>query len=168
MPAFEWAPEAILNHGVDHRTVSHAKAFANAWQEVGTVAHRLHTAGNGNVDVARLDTLLREHHCFQSGAADLVDRECGDVVTQPAVERGLPRRRLTLAGGHDVAHDALIDGNGIDAGASNSFADNQRAELRRGEFLECAEKLAGGEADGADDDSFTHRSIVQPSNERIR
>ena len=56
----------------------------------------------------------------------------------------------------DVAHDALVDERRIDAGARDGLANDQRAELRRGEVLQRAEELAGGRPDGADDDGFSH------------
>ena len=118
----------------------------------GAVAHRLHAAGDGDVDVAGRDALRGEHHRLQARAADLVDRQRGDVIGQAAVERGLARRVLAVAGRDDVAHDAFVDGARIDAGAADGLAHDQRAELRRGEVLQRAEKLAGRRADGGDDD----------------
>ena len=44
------------------------------------------------------DALIGEHHRLQAGAADLVDRQRGDVVGQAAVERRLARRVLAEAG----------------------------------------------------------------------
>ena len=43
------------------------------------------------------DALVGEHHRLQARAADLVDRERGDVIGQAAVERRLPRRVLAEA-----------------------------------------------------------------------
>ena len=113
----------------------------------GRVAHRLHAARDGDVDVAGRDPLRRQHHGLQPGAADLVDRHRGDVFGEAAVERRLARRVLPFAGGDDVAHDALVDDAGIDAGAPDRLADGDRAELRRGELFEGSEELAGRRAD---------------------
>ena len=44
------------------------------------------------------DALGGEHHRLQPGAADLVDRQRGDVIGQAAVERRLPRRVLAEPG----------------------------------------------------------------------
>ena len=63
-----------------------------------------------------------------------------------------------------MMHSSTIAG--IDAGAAHGFGDDERAELRRGEVLERAEKLAGRRADGADDDGFTHGAIRSGSDYR--
>ena len=128
----ERAPEAVVDHRVDERAVAHAQSFAHAREQVRGVAHRLHAAGDGDVDVAGGDPLRGEHDGLEARAADLVDRHRGDVLVQAAVERGLARGVLPLAGGDDVAHDALVDGGGIDAGAADGLADGDGAELRSG------------------------------------
>ncbi len=120
----------------------------------GRVAHRFHAAGDRDVDVAGRDPLRRQHHGLQSRAADLVDRQSRDVSREPAVERRLPRGVLAVARLDDVAHDALVDGRRIDAGARDRLAHDQRAELGGLEIFQGAEELAGGGADGGDDDAF--------------
>jgi hypothetical protein len=109
-----------------------------------TIAHRLHAAGDGDVDVADLDSLIREHHGLQTGPADLVDRERGDVIRQAAVERRLPRRVLPEPGRDDVAYDALVDDLRIDARAAHGFGHRQRAELGRRETLSAPRNLPVG------------------------
>ena len=125
-----------VDHRIDDRAVAHAQPFAHARQQVRRAAHRLHAAGDGDLDIAGRDPLRRQHDRLQSGAADLVDRHRGDVIGQPAVERRLPGRILPLAGGDDVAHDALVDGRRIDAGATDGLADDDGAELRGGELFQ--------------------------------
>ena len=41
VPVFERAPQAVVNHQVDDRSISHAESFAHFRDDVGTVAHRL-------------------------------------------------------------------------------------------------------------------------------
>ena len=94
----ERAPQAVVDHRVDDLAVAHAQPFAHARQQVRAVAHRLHAAGDGDVDVAGRDALGGEHHGLQPRAADLVDRQRGDVIGQAAAERRLPRRVLSEAG----------------------------------------------------------------------
>ena len=48
----ERAPQAVVDHRVDDLAVAHAQPVAHARQQVGAVAHRLHAAGDGDVDVA--------------------------------------------------------------------------------------------------------------------
>ena len=120
-----------MDHRVDDLAVAHAQPFAHARQQVRRVAHRLHAAGDRDVDVAGGDALRREHHRLQARAAHLVDRQRRDAIGQPAVERRLPRRVLAEAGRDDVAHDAFVDDGRVDAGARDRFAHDERAELRR-------------------------------------
>ena len=94
----ERAPQPVADHRVDERRVPHAQPFARARQQVRAVAHRLHAAGDGDVDVADGDALGGEHDRLESGAAHLVDGERGDVIGQPAAERRLPRRVLPEPG----------------------------------------------------------------------
>ena len=75
---------------------------------------------------------------------------------EPAVERRLARRVLPLAGGDDVAHDAFVDGGGIDAGAAHRLAHGDGAELGRGEIFQGAEELARRRPGGGDDNRLTH------------
>ena len=109
-------------------------------------------AGHRDLDVAGRDALRREHDRLEAGAAHLVDRQRGDVLAEAALERRLPGRVLAVARLDDVAHDALVDGGGIDPGAGDRFAHRHRAELRRGEVLERAEEFAGGGSDCGEDD----------------
>ncbi len=116
----------------------------------GRVAHRLHAARDGDVDVAGRDALRREHHRLQPGAADLVDREGGDAVAEPAVERGLARRILPVARLDDVPHDALVDERRVDAGARARLRGPRSAPSSVAvSDLQRTEKLAGRGSDGA-------------------
>ena len=120
------------------------RGFTHARQKVRRIAHRLHAARDRDVDVSRGDALGREHHRLQSGSADLIDRQGGDVIVEPAVERGLPRGILTVPRLDDVAHDALIDARRIDPGARDGLAHGQRAKFGGCEVFQGAEKLSGG------------------------
>ncbi len=78
------------------------------------------------------------------------------MIREAAVQSRLARRILPVTGLDDVAHDALIDNRGIDAGARDGFAHDARAEIGGREVLERAEKLSGGRSDGGDDDGVSH------------
>ena len=141
-----------MNHRVDHLGDSHPQPVAGVHQHVGATAHRFHTPRDRDVDVAGRDALRGEHHRLQTGPADLVDGQRGDVVPQAALERRLSRRRLPGARRHHVAHDAFVHQLRFDAGAGNRLADHFRAQLRRRQALQGAEKFSGWKPDGADDD----------------
>src|SRR5438094_513836 len=84
----ERAPQTVVDHRVDDLRVPHAQAVAYARQEVGTAAHRLHSAGDRHVDVAGADALIGEHHGFEAGAAYLINSQRRDMIGQSAPERG--------------------------------------------------------------------------------
>jgi hypothetical protein len=93
---------------------------------------------------------------FETGAADHVDGEGGNVVGEAATKGGLACRVLTEAGGKNVAHDALGDFRGIDRSAFNCSADGDGPELDGGEVRECTEELSDGGPGCTDDDNFAH------------
>ena len=144
----ERAPEAVVDHRIDERAVAHPEPFAHPWQQIRRAAHRLHAAGDRNVDVARRDALRGEHHGLQARPAHLVDGHRRHVVLQPAVERRLSCRILSFARRDHVAHDAFVDGARLDTGAADGLAHGDGAELRRREILQRAEKLARRRANG--------------------
>ena len=141
-----------MNQRIDDFAVAHSEAFANARQQVRRAAHRLHAAGYRDVDVADGDALCCEHHGLEAGAADLVDRQRGDVIREAAVQSRLAGRVLPVTGLDDVAHDAFVDNRGIDAGARDGFAHDPGAEIGGRQILERAKKLSRGGSDGGDDD----------------
>ena len=113
-------------------------------QEVRAVAHRLHAAGDRDVDVTQ-----RRCPAAASITALSPDPQTLLIVSAPTRLARPPRSAACRAGAwpsagaDDVAHDAFVDGRGIDAGALDGFANSQRAELGRPEILQPAEKLAG-------------------------
>src|SRR4029079_5516800 len=80
VPVFEAAPEAVVDHRVDHLAVAHPQTFACARQQVRRVAHRLHPTSDEHRRVARGDTLRSEHHRLQTRATHFVDRQRGYVI----------------------------------------------------------------------------------------
>ena len=56
----------------------------------------------------------------------------------------------------DVAHDAFVDGGGIDAGAADRLAHGDGAELGGGEVFQGTEELAGRRARRGNDNRLTH------------
>ena len=98
------------------------------------------------------EKIVREHRRLHARAAHLVDGRGADAERHARAERGLPRRRLALAGGQHAAHHDLVDGVGRQAGALQRGAAIARgAERGRGDVLEIAEKAAHRRARRADD-----------------
>ena len=79
------------------------------------------------------------------------------MVAQSPVQRRLTSRILPVPGLNHVPHDAFVHDVGIDARASDRFADDEGSELGRREWLQRSEKLAGRRANGGDDDGAVDR-----------
>ena len=56
-PIFHRAPEPIVNHRIDHLGAPHPQPVTGVQQHMGAVAHRFHTPGDRDVDVAGRDAL---------------------------------------------------------------------------------------------------------------
>ena len=119
------------------------------------MGHRLHAAGDDDLELAGADELVGQRDGVEAGQADLVDRQRGDVHRDAALDGGLARRDLARAGLDDVAHDHVVDLVGRDAGALERGLDGDPAEVRGGEVLERAEQPAHRGAGSSDDDGRT-------------
>ncbi len=132
--------------------VAHAQPFAHPRQQVRGAAHRLHAAGHRHSRVAAAIACAASITAFSPEPHTLLTVTAGTASDSPPRERGLPRRGLAETGRDHVAHEAFVDARRIDAGAAHGFADDERAELGRGEVLQRAEELAGGQPRGRQDD----------------
>jgi hypothetical protein len=81
--------EAIVGHRVDGLDVAHAETEAGARQEVGRLAHRLHTAGDADLQIARADRLIGDADRAHAGGADLVDGLGRDLFGAAPLDLGL-------------------------------------------------------------------------------
>src|SRR5680860_1120464 len=101
--------EAVVDHRVDRLDVAHPVAEAGARQQVRRAAHRLHAAGHGDLGVAGADRRVGEPERAHARGADLVDRLRRDLLGDAALDLGLARGDLALAGLQDLAEDDLLD-----------------------------------------------------------
>ena len=76
--------EPVVGHRVDRLHVAHAEAEAGAGQQVGSVRHRLHPAGDADLEVAGADRLVGEPDRAHARGADLVDVSEGTSFGIPA------------------------------------------------------------------------------------
>ena len=145
--------EAIHHHVVDDPVMAGAVAAARLRQQIGRIAHALHAAGQHDLGRAGVDDVMGQHGGLHAGAADLVDGGGAGGVGQFGAARGLPRRRLALAGRQHVAHEHLVDPLRREFCPLQRRADHVGAELvgaEGGQFAhEPAKRGAGG---GKDDD----------------
>src|SRR6266513_783556 len=93
------APEAILDHPVDHLLIAELHAVAHAIYVVRRIRHRLLSTGDHNLPVAGLEP----------GSADLLDGHRGYCRRNSRLDRSLTRGRLSDAALDDVAEDDLLD-----------------------------------------------------------
>ncbi len=151
MDVLEGAPESVIDDGIDDLAVAHAIAGAPLWQQIRRVAHAFHAARDIEVAVARFDGLRGEHDRLEARPADLVDGDGGNVYRHTAADGRLPRGRLSLASGDDVAHNHFIDLAGWDTTrAFDSRANHPRAKLRGRKGRERAQETPGGSTHRAD------------------
>ena len=111
-------------------------------QQKRRAAHALHSARDDEVRVAGANALRREHHRLQPGPADHVRGVCRGRVGDAREQCRLPRRCLTDAGLHHVAHDDVFDLLRVRIRALERLRDRDRAEFRGREFGQPAEELA--------------------------
>ncbi|MNS65827.1 hypothetical protein D3C72_990090 [compost metagenome] len=152
----EGAPQAVVDHRVDQFAVAHAVAVAGLLEQVRRVGHALHAAGDEDLALAHALEGVGHGHGAQARGADLVDGQGRGGHGQTGGDRRLAGRDLAEAGLQHGAHQDVVDGGAIDAGALDGLLDGHRAELDGGEVGQAAAQLAEGGAHGADDDGSTH------------
>ena len=111
-------------------------------QQIGSLAHAFHAAGQDDLGIAGANGLGREHDGLEAGAAHLVDGEGGDGVGQPSLERRLPGRVLADARLQHLADDHLIDQPGRHLGPPQGLGQDRGRELRGRQLRQPAEILA--------------------------
>jgi hypothetical protein len=79
----ERAEQAVVGHRVEHRDVAVLEALARLRQQVRGVGHRLHAAGDDDVELAGADELVGQRDRVDARQADLVDGQGGDVHGMP-------------------------------------------------------------------------------------
>ena len=150
--------QPVPDHQVDERPVAHPVALSRLRQRVRRVRHRLHAAGDDDLDVAGADHRVGDLDRADRGGADLVHRVGRDVDRDPGADRRLARRSLSGAGLQHLAHDHVVDLAALEADALEARADRDRAELGRGIRGEAAVELAERRPDRGDDDGAAHGS----------
>ena len=148
----ERAGERVEGHRVDQRDVAVLEALARLRQQVRRLGHRLHAAGDDDLELAGTDELVGQRDRVEAGQADLVDGQRRDVHRDAALDRGLAGGDLAGAGLDDLAHDHVVDLVGRDAGALERGLDRDAAEVGGGEVLERAEQPAHRGTGTRDDD----------------
>ena len=107
----------------------------------GRLAHRLHAAGDADVEVAGADRLVGEPDRAHARGADLVHGLRGHLLGDAGLDLGLARGDLSLAGLQHLAVDDALDLVGRDLGPIQGLGDRGAAQLGRVEGSEAAAHL---------------------------
>ena len=112
-----------------------ADAPAHAANHVRRLRHGLHSAGQRDFRLAKLDHLRGGHNRLHAGTAQAIDRERRNFHRHSGLKRHMPRavdgisRGLLRVADHDV-----IDLGGPDAGASHGFRGRDGPQIHGGEI----------------------------------
>ncbi len=130
VPAFEPAPEPVVDHRIDSFLVTIFPASAGAHKQMRCTAHALHAPREDNVRITRANRLSREHDSLESGAAYLVDRHGSYRRRQAGLERCLAGGILTNASLQHVPHDRFIDALRLDLRTAIGLSEDNGTQLR--------------------------------------
>ena len=158
----EGAPQAVVDHRVDHRCVTQARARACGRQQVRRVRHRLHAACDRDLELPGADHLVcdRDRGCARQ--AHLVDGEPGHLLRDTGGHGRLPGRDLALTRLQDVSHDGVLDPVGRDAGPAEGLPDHDRAQIDRAQGREPAAELPDRRPGAGHDERPRHGSSLRP------
>src|SRR5436190_20596110 len=123
--------EPVEDHRVDQLAVAEPVAEASLLQQVRSVRHRLHAAGDDALVLARADHGVGDLDRADRRSAHLVDRVRRRLDRQPCADGRLARRSLAGARLEHLAHDHVLRLARLEADTSERRLDGQRAELRR-------------------------------------
>ena len=105
----EDVPQAVVGHRVDQLHVAELHALAGLRQEVRGLGHRLHAAGDDDVELAGPDQLVGQRDRVDAGQAHLVDGQRRHGHRDAALDGRLAGRDLAGAGLQHLAHDHVLD-----------------------------------------------------------
>src|SRR5438105_12012832 len=160
VPAFERAPQPVMDHGVDGLLVTVFPAAARAKEEIWRLTHAFHAAGHEHVRVPRPDRLGGEHDGFETRTAHLVDRDGRGGVRKACLERSVARGILADARLQNVPHDHFVYLFRRYPRTFQGLADGDGAELRRTELGESAEIFADWRARRGQDQGVGHSYLL--------
>ena len=152
----EGVGESVVGHRVDRSDVTHAEAEPGSRQEVGRLAHRLHAAGDADVEIAGPDRLVGDPDRAHAGCADLVDGLRGHLARDTGLDLRLSGGDLALPGLEHLAVDDALDLVGIHLGAVERLRDRGASQVGGIEGGESAAHLPERGPGGGEDDRLRH------------
>ena len=109
VPVVERAPQAVVDHRVEHRRIAQSRPPASLGQHERGVRHRFHAPGDRDLELTGPDHLIGHRDRRRPRQADLVDRDGRDLDRDARRDRRLPSGDLPLPGLQHVAHDRVLD-----------------------------------------------------------
>ena len=138
MIVVECIPESILDHGINHCRIAHTVAVTCLRDCVRSHGHVLHTTGNHDVSVACHNHLGSLVYTVQTGTADNVHGNSGNLDGKTCLDGCLTSYVLALACLNNAAHVNLIYILRLNACSVQSFLDDDSAQLSCGGSAQCA------------------------------
>ena len=157
--AGERVGQPVVGHRVHRLDVAHLEPEPGTRQEVGSLRHRFHPAGDRDPEVARADRLVGEPDRAHARGADLVDRIRGRLARDPGLGLCLARGDLPLTRLQHLPVDHLLDLVGADLGPLERAGDRFAAQLRSVEGGEGATHLRERGPGGREDHGARHISL---------
>ena len=158
-------PEGVLNHGVQHLGVAHARAVAAGGQGVGSGGHVLGAAGHNDLGVAGQNGAGALDDALHAGTADHTHGIGGDADGDTGAQRHLAGHVLSLGGGENAAEHDLIHLLRLYVGALKRLGHDGGAQLGGGHVLQGAPEGANGSAAAIDNVDVLHK--LDPPNEEL-
>ena len=125
--------QAIGEHRVGEVRMAHAQPATCLAQQVWSIGHAFHAAGDDAVRTPGADQVRGEHGSLHPRATHLVDGGGTGVVRNPGLAHRLTGRCLLDAGTHHAAHQDLVDMSRVDVRVVDGGTHGMGAQLRRRE-----------------------------------
>ena len=153
--------QGVVDHGVVELgaalggDAAHAVAHTGLGEHEGSLGHVLHAHHQADIGLAQHHVLAGDLHGPHAGGAVLVDGDSAALDGQADPHGNLTGRQGALHVGVALAHDDLVDGVDVDAGALDRFLAGGDGQLPGGHVLEHALELADGGTAGAYDNNVS-------------
>ena len=127
--AGEGRPQPVVDHRVHQLGRPHAGAPAGRGRDVGGVGHRLHPAGDHDLELAGPDQLVGQGHRGQARQAHLVEGDGRHLHRDAGRDRRLAGGDLAGPRLEHLAHEHVVDLAGRHPGPRQRAGDGDRPQL---------------------------------------
>ena len=151
--------QAVQHHVVEDAVVPDADAAAALGQQVRRIGHAFHAAGDHHLVAAGQQHIARHHGRLHARAAHLGQGHGAGAFGQTALERGLARGSLALAGHQAVAKQHFGHQFRRHAGARHGGLDGRATQVVGGQRAEVALEATHGGTGGTGDNNRVSNGI---------